>query len=136
MAPKCKHLEQGKTCYYGCTPQQTQCHRFQRQQCRQDWAWCRHGAHTSFQRQAPHTADSESQGRTQPEPSPTRDDVFREVHSGIRAEIESIPAHDLSRRRTLRLLLLRRWHPDKWAGTGDTLTAFANKVTQWVTVNI
>jgi hypothetical protein len=64
------------------------------------------------------------------------DDVFLEVHSGILAEIEAIPAHDLPRRRTLRLLLLRRWHPDKWAGTGDTLTAFANRVTQWVTVNI
>jgi hypothetical protein len=64
------------------------------------------------------------------------EDVFRGVHSGILAEIESIPAHDLPGRETLRLRLLKRWHPDKWTGTGVTLTALANKVTQWVTVNI
>jgi hypothetical protein len=64
------------------------------------------------------------------------EETFGEIHRGILAEIESIPAHDLPGRRTLRIRLLRRWHPDKWTGTGATLTALANKVTQWVTVNI
>jgi hypothetical protein len=64
------------------------------------------------------------------------EETFGEILRGILAEIESIPAHDLPGRRTLRIRLLRRWHPDKWTGTGATLTALANKVTQWVTVNI
>jgi hypothetical protein len=136
MSPKCKHLERGKTCRYGCTPLKTQCHRFQRQQCWHEEQWCWNCAHTKFQEQTPPTAGNESHGGTPAEPSPTMDDVFREVHGAIMAEIESIPAHDLSRRRALRLLLLRRWHPDKWSGAGVTLTALANKVTQWVTVNI
>ena len=132
MAPRCKYLEQGRRCYYGCTPLLTQCHRFQRQQCLEGTA-CRNGAHTSYQQRTPNPSGS---GPSPPEPSPTMEETFGEILRGILAEIESIPAHDLPGRRTLRIRLLRRWHPDKWTGTGATLTALANKVTQWVTVNI
>jgi hypothetical protein len=71
-----------------------------------------------------------------PPASPTIQETLEEILWEIRTEIESIPEDDISGRRTLRIRLLRRWHPDKWTATGATLTALANKVTQWVTVNI
>jgi hypothetical protein len=128
MAGKCRHLDGGGTCWYGCTPQLTQCHRFQRRQCRHG-AWCWHGAHTSFPPDQPPAAAPAAAAAAAAAPSPTMDDVFLEVQSGILKEIESTPARD---RRDLRLLLLLKWHPDKWSGTGGTLTAFATRVTQFI----
>jgi hypothetical protein len=130
MAPKCKYLDQGRRCYYGCTPRLAQCHRFQRQQCL-DGTACRNGAHSSYHYGRP-TFDS----GPSPPVSPTIQETLEEILWEIRTEIESIPEDDISGRRTLRIRLLRRWHPDKWTATGATLTALANKVTQWVTVNI
>jgi hypothetical protein len=130
MAPKCKYLDQGRRCYYGCTSRLAQCHRFQRQQCL-DGTACRNGAHSESD-YGPPTFDC----GPPPPVSPTIQETLEEILWEIRTEIEAITEDDISGRRTLRIRLLRRWHPDKWTATGATLTALANKVTQWVTVNI